>query len=177
MKVVEKVCAGFWYHVYKIKTTMQTALDLQTKFVLSRSTPTIVVGGGGGEGGLYWHKVWTTMTRGRANNERSHERKQVTRVRTRYMVTEYRTKVQTLESIHESSRHQLRVVGVNYVQVHPQQNVRIDSVCTKLASVMSWGPAQLSCWWQRGYVGRLRKQSNFESVQASKGSGSKSQKD
>lgn len=56
------------------------------KFVLSRSTPTTVGGEGGGEGGAL-------LTQGVNNNderERSHERKQVTRVRTRYMVAEYR---------------------------------------------------------------------------------------
>lgn len=61
MKVVEKVCAGFWYHVFKIKTTMQTALDLQMKFVLSRSTPTIV-GGARGRGGAL-------LTQGVNNND------------------------------------------------------------------------------------------------------------
>lgn len=61
MQVAEKVCAGFWYRVYKIKTTMQTTLDLQMKFVLSRSTPTIVGVGGKGGGAL--------LTQGVNNND------------------------------------------------------------------------------------------------------------
>lgn len=158
---------------------MQTALDLQMKFVLSRSTPTIV-GGGGGEGGLYWHKVWTTMTRRRANNERSHELKQVTRVRTRYMVAEYRMKVQTIEytwelSISAESCRSKLWTSPSATERSYRFCLHKINLCYEMS--MSWGPAQLSCWWQRGYVGRLRNQSNFESVHASKGSGSNNRKD